>query len=246
MTEYNEKNNDAKPLSQRNAVTVNGGKCSYKEYLGEQELFDEKSNSNALTMLPNPLQNVLVPLSKLKKIINSNTVKSSQEVSILAPNTNYDESSRTQKTDSSNSQTFKRPISNSKRNSFASKSKTPESDHIWLEDHDCLLFARNNNIEENYVGENSQSKSLNKGKVAPKNVNTKLISRDKFCSRNKLKSRKHQSKEDNRSKHAQQDGTMIESCKVCGDIASTHIHYGGRSCQSCRAFFRRSVVKFSK
>ena len=30
-------------------------------------------------------------------------------------------------------------------------------------------------------------------------------------------------------------------CKVCGDKASTHVHYGGRSCASCRAFFRRSV-----
>ena len=30
-------------------------------------------------------------------------------------------------------------------------------------------------------------------------------------------------------------------CKVCGDKASLHVHYGGRSCASCRAFFRRSV-----
>ena len=30
-------------------------------------------------------------------------------------------------------------------------------------------------------------------------------------------------------------------CKVCGDKASIHVHYGGRSCASCRAFFRRSV-----
>ena len=30
-------------------------------------------------------------------------------------------------------------------------------------------------------------------------------------------------------------------CKICGDRASHHVHYGGRSCHSCRAFFRRSV-----
>ena len=31
-------------------------------------------------------------------------------------------------------------------------------------------------------------------------------------------------------------------CKVCGDMASKHTYYGGRSCQSCRQFFRRSVI----
>ena len=30
-------------------------------------------------------------------------------------------------------------------------------------------------------------------------------------------------------------------CKVCGDTSSKHSHYGGSSCYSCRAFFRRSV-----
>ena len=35
-------------------------------------------------------------------------------------------------------------------------------------------------------------------------------------------------------------------CQVCGDAASKYIHYGGRSCQSCRAFFRRSVVKYAR
>ena len=32
-------------------------------------------------------------------------------------------------------------------------------------------------------------------------------------------------------------------CGVCGDKASKFIHYGGRSCQICRAFFRRTVAK---
>ena len=38
----------------------------------------------------------------------------------------------------------------------------------------------------------------------------------------------------------------IELCKVCGDKAGAHHHYGGRSCLGCRAFFRRSVKKFTK
>ena len=38
----------------------------------------------------------------------------------------------------------------------------------------------------------------------------------------------------------------IKLCPICGDNASSHMHYGGRSCTSCRAFFRRSVVKQSR
>jgi hypothetical protein len=30
-------------------------------------------------------------------------------------------------------------------------------------------------------------------------------------------------------------------CPICGNEAGKHIHYGGRACTSCRAFFRRSV-----
>ena len=32
-------------------------------------------------------------------------------------------------------------------------------------------------------------------------------------------------------------------CRVCGDKASEHIHYGSTVCYSCRAFFRRIAVK---
>ena len=32
------------------------------------------------------------------------------------------------------------------------------------------------------------------------------------------------------------------TCPICGnDDAGTHLHYGGRGCSSCRAFFRRAV-----
>ena len=30
-------------------------------------------------------------------------------------------------------------------------------------------------------------------------------------------------------------------CQICGDMAGRHSYYGGRSCPSCRAFFRRFV-----
>ena len=38
----------------------------------------------------------------------------------------------------------------------------------------------------------------------------------------------------------------VKLCPICGDTASSHMHYGGRSCTSCRAFFRRTVVKQSR
>ena len=40
--------------------------------------------------------------------------------------------------------------------------------------------------------------------------------------------------------------TALDTCRICGDAASKFIHYGGRSCQSCRAFFRRTVEKQHK
>ena len=32
---------------------------------------------------------------------------------------------------------------------------------------------------------------------------------------------------------------LTKLCKVCGDKAASHNHYGGTACYSCRAFFRR-------
>ena len=40
-----------------------------------------------------------------------------------------------------------------------------------------------------------------------------------------------------------EEAESSKSCKVCGDESSKFIHYGGRCCQSCRAFFRRTVEK---
>jgi len=41
-----------------------------------------------------------------------------------------------------------------------------------------------------------------------------------------------------RSEHTNREGTI---CNICGDQAGRHSYYGGVACQSCRAFFRRSV-----
>ena len=42
------------------------------------------------------------------------------------------------------------------------------------------------------------------------------------------------------------DPTDSQTCKICGEFATKHVHYGARSCQSCRAFFRRAVNKFKR
>ena len=39
------------------------------------------------------------------------------------------------------------------------------------------------------------------------------------------------------------DPTDSQTCRICGANATKHIHYGARSCQGCRAFFRRTVNK---
>ena len=46
-----------------------------------------------------------------------------------------------------------------------------------------------------------------------------------------------------KTKLCSDESEYTEPCKVCGDISSKFIHYGGRSCKSCRAFFRRTVEK---
>ena len=46
-----------------------------------------------------------------------------------------------------------------------------------------------------------------------------------------------------KTKLSSEESEYTEPCKVCGGISSKFMHYGGRSCPSCRAFFRRTVEK---
>ena len=34
---------------------------------------------------------------------------------------------------------------------------------------------------------------------------------------------------------------ITDTCRICGDKESSYNHYGGKSCFSCRAFFKRTV-----
>ena len=41
------------------------------------------------------------------------------------------------------------------------------------------------------------------------------------------------------------DSSLVE-CPICGELTINHSHYGGVVCDSCKAFFRRTVVSPSK
>ena len=43
-----------------------------------------------------------------------------------------------------------------------------------------------------------------------------------------------------------EEQTKLDLCNVCGDVAGKHTYFGGKSCPSCRQFFRRSVILFRR
>jgi len=65
------------------------------------------------------------------------------------------------------------------------------------------------------------------------------------------KTERHRSKTDSRNnskvKEAKMSAVIVGgegskiSCRICGDTAVKHVHYGGHCCFSCKAFFRRAV-----
>jgi len=89
----------------------------------------------------------------------------------------------------------------------------------------------------------------------PKNLKTKKASQKdykkyqstlKTCVSSKAKDLSKLQKQDNTKKQFTNDCNSSKKCKVCGDKESKHVHYGGRSCQSCRAFFRRYVKTLTR
>ena len=94
---------------------------------------------------------------------------------------------------------------------------------------------RNNKLEKQSYPSISPPKN-----VQSSNRASNCISPNSLNKSNKLESRKRRKTSDH--------GSTTESniCQVCGEIAGKHNYYGGRSCPSCRAFFRRSVEIFVK
>lgn len=117
---------------------------------------------------------------------------------------------------------------------YARKSRIKELANVEVENQDGLMMTKNGSM------------LLNNCKKLANDGNRKVVRNKKHYSRRTHKFTKHRLDEQKSSKPAENGNTMIEICKACGDTASSYVHYGGRSCQSCRAFFRRSIVKFSR
>ena len=239
MIEYNEKRIDVDNIFQSNTKPLFEGNSTNDVNLVEQNEYDAMSYLNQIAYSPNCPPNVLVPLSIIKTLMNSHTAMAAPEVFELAPNTNHKQNSyQNQMTDSSTSQDLNAPQLPTVPNIFGSKSK--------MQENFSQILARNTHTEVKKVREVNKSMTIDKDKDLLKNISRKRLSRVNYRSRNKHNSTNNNSEKDKSSRYDPQSHNAVEACQVCGDIASTHVHYGGRSCQSCRAFFRRSVVKFSK
>ena len=78
------------------------------------------------------------------------------------------------------------------------------------------------------------------------NANKKDLGISKGCVAKKTKMSTRLKKQDDGEAGFVNDANLSQKCKICGDKESKHTHYGGRSCQSCRAFFRRYATRFSR
>ena len=123
---------------------------------------------------------------------------------------------------------------NIKQNNLKSTSNKSFNDTSLLHQEDRENL-KNNKLEQQYYPSTSLPK-----KCPSSNRASNCISPNSLNQLNKLESRKRRKTSDH--------GSTTESniCQVCGEIAGKHNYYGGRSCHSCRAFFRRSVEIFVK
>ena len=108
-----------------------------------------------------------------------------------------------------------------------------------------IFFDSIKDDEERLKNAGNPNLSSSKGKGSfnkRKRISTTAIK--KGSKKRNNKSKKYDNRKSANAQHAEKHNEKIARCKVCGNKATKHVHYGGRSCGSCRAFFRRSVIKY--
>ena len=101
---------------------------------------------------------------------------------------------------------------------------------------------------DNYLTPRFPKMDINKQECKMKTVIMEKINGEKkkgLCKERKA-SNDYSSSQSNDGKISDSTKLNLDICPVCGDNATKYVHYNGRSCQSCRAFFRRSSNKFSR
>ena len=96
-----------------------------------------------------------------------------------------------------------------------------------------LLTVKNSNNQKDERGRGKKENMVKRKRNACKNTRNNHRQTSYKKDGNGLKAKYDLRKIDRRNDSA--------LCLVCGEKAGQHTYYGGKSCQSCRAFFRRSV-----
>ena len=184
---------------------------------------------------------VFVPLSILKSLMKTNTVYA----------LSHDTSRWTSVQNNSNP--HESIQSNSSTNIIMKPTEDKEkSQWTTMSSNGTMIQTPPNNMLDEVT--NSQ-KNLTASKNMKEPTTGRIKSRNKQLE--KLKStkinRKHVGvpspflkKQEEKEKLTKSYKNPVRFCKVCGDKESSYVHYGGNSCKSCRAFFRRAVEKLTR